>query len=81
MSATRENEQLSPQDKNFVFFEVFHWGLLDRKVQTGLEFLTYYQNVCQKTPIKPFSFYKVSPAMCVGLQLLYWLQSFGFLTP
>lgn len=53
-----KNEQLGPQDKNCAFLGVFHWGLLDRKGQTGLEFIAYYQNVCQKTNKQsPFFFF------------------------
>ena len=83
-----KNEQLGPQDKNCAFLGVFHWGLLGRKGQTGLEFIAYYQNVCQKTNKQSpfffflfffsFFFYKVSPARHVALWLLRWLQSLGF---
>ena len=49
MSDIMKNEQLGPQDKNFAFLGVFHWGLQDRKGQKGLECIPYYQNVGQKT--------------------------------
>lgn len=82
-----KNEQLGPQDKNS-FLEDLSLGILDRKGQTGLEFIAYYQNVCQKTNKQSpfffffsFFFYKVSPARHVALRLLCWLQSLRFLTP
>lgn len=45
----RKEKKTKPFGQNyFVPFGIFHWGLLDRKVEIGSQFITYCQNVCQK---------------------------------
>lgn len=82
MLAICERKQLSPLDKIILFslgsFFGDYWIEKYKQVHSSLRIVRMF---ARKKTIKLFSSYKVSPALCAGLQRLHWLQSFGFLIP